>query len=814
MKRLTLLFVLMFPFWLRAQAPPAPCPAAYTSVLPGHTVRDSVNNFHVAVCYDNLTGLFSPTADFIITSVMDTLGNGTTVLDGTTMPGATFTAKFQAANASCAIPTCNGIDLRGFPGNNILTASVTTPAYVDVILPGEMTRASGVQIILGNGGHLHGTTNEGGTAIESANITTDYTPIVIPAMGGEKAEIDHIYFGPTTPSGAGMEVASVSAPAACPVHVASTCVVITYASSQLSSGIVNTSGTAVTFVNGHLFLTGAGWNTRTINITGVDYTVSSVTDSHHLVLTGTAGIQAGVLYSISAPASNATASGAASAYAGLNFQFFGDQNAGNDGYFIADASNTSTLTLINPVGVAVISYSGAANLPTPTVNIAGAFAIWGQWGVANIHDNQFASDLGIGCSVACYYNHFSNNHILSGHGAMYLGPGTITASIDGSNLLETSDGGSVSFNAATGYGLWCNSCSYVAASGALLNTEYAKFPITVTGNRNQFGVLYPENPFAAQPGANNILGTPLITAGSSYNSFKGAYPVNDQSGNQTNEYGSPAGVRDVNRNLIGSVQISGLNPPYNSAGCVVSTNPTTGVTPYVYGLVAVDNNGRRLGPPYGRTVPLGCPSVNNAATLNNTSYNTIAVLPAVGSTNGEGWACVDILISIGGVWKSLANCWNSASYGNYIDNGSVTPQVYNATPTDSTKEVQVDGLIKGGIIHAIAFPFGTPSGAALTAGVLGYLTIPFSCSITGWSIQVDAGTATVKFLKVAAGTAIPTIGANSINTSGVAIAANTVIQSTTLSDFTTTTVTAGDILAADLITTAGVGYIAPQLVCK
>jgi hypothetical protein len=115
--------------------------------------------------------------------------------------------------------------------------------------------------------------------------------------------------------------------------------------------------------------------------------------------------------------------------------------------------------------------------------------------------------------------------------------------------------------------------------------------------------------------------------------------------------------------------------------------------------------------------------------------------------------------------------------------------------------------------RSISFQFGSPGGSAISTGILGYITVPFACSITGWSIAVDAGTATVKTLKVAAGTAIPTLGSNSISTSGVAIASGTVLQSTTLTDFTTTTVTANDIIAADLITTSGVGYIDFQLVC-
>lgn len=114
----------------------------------------------------------------------------------------------------------------------------------------------------------------------------------------------------------------------------------------------------------------------------------------------------------------------------------------------------------------------------------------------------------------------------------------------------------------------------------------------------------------------------------------------------------------------------------------------------------------------------------------------------------------------------------------------------------------------------ITFQLGTPGGTALSTGILSYITVPFNCTINGWNIAVDAGTATIKFLKVAAGTAIPTLGSNSINTSGVAISSGTVIQSTTLTDFTTTTITANDIMAADITTTSGVGFIDAQVNCQ
>ena len=61
------------------------------------------------------------------------------------------------------------------------------------------------------------------------------------------------------------------------------------------TGSVNTATTAVTWVSGDLF--SIAWqNGGTINIGGVAYTISSVTDPFHLTLTGTAGTQSAVLY--------------------------------------------------------------------------------------------------------------------------------------------------------------------------------------------------------------------------------------------------------------------------------------------------------------------------------------------------------------------------------------------------------------------------------------------------------------------------------------------------------------------------------------
>lgn len=62
-------------------------------------------------------------------------------------------------------------------------------------------------------------------------------------------------------------------------------------------GTVSTSGTAVSYVSGDRF--GLDMAAQSIVINGVTYTVSSVTDTEHLILTGTAGTQTAQAYTAS-----------------------------------------------------------------------------------------------------------------------------------------------------------------------------------------------------------------------------------------------------------------------------------------------------------------------------------------------------------------------------------------------------------------------------------------------------------------------------------------------------------------------------------
>jgi hypothetical protein len=98
---------------------------------------------------------------------------------------------------------------------------------------------------------------------------------------------------------------------------------------------------------------------------------------------------------------------------------------------------------------------------------------------------------------------------------------------------------------------------------------------------------------------------------------------------------------------------------------------------------------------------------------------------------------------------------------------------------------------------------------------MGYLTVPFACTITGWSIEVDTGHVTVDFWLVGSGTTLPT-SANSITASATpTLSSGGVIQSTTLTGWTTA-IPAGSIIAANITSTddSAPNYVTAQLVCQ
>lgn len=118
------------------------------------------------------------------------------------------------------------------------------------------------------------------------------------------------------------------------------------------------------------------------------------------------------------------------------------------------------------------------------------------------------------------------------------------------------------------------------------------------------------------------------------------------------------------------------------------------------------------------------------------------------------------------------------------------------------------------IPRGLSFTIGDPAGSALTVAstTTDYLTVPFGCTISAYNLVIDAGTITVKFWRKATGTAIPT-SSDSISTSGVSISSGTAIHSTTTSDFTSTTVTANDIIAMNVTAVSSAKFVNGVLQC-
>lgn len=104
--------------------------------------------------------------------------------------------------------------------------------------------------------------------------------------------------------------------------------------------------------------------------------------------------------------------------------------------------------------------------------------------------------------------------------------------------------------------------------------------------------------------------------------------------------------------------------------------------------------------------------------------------------------------------------------------------------------------------YIIGFSADGGGSAIATGKIKGFATAKATGTIRAWTNTVDTGTPVIKVWKIAAGTAKPT-AANAINTSGVGVTSGTHVRSTTLTDFTTTTVTQGDILAFNIESNTG-----------
>lgn len=151
----------------------------------------------------------------------------------------------------------------------------------------------------------------------------------------------------------------------------------------------------------------------------------------------------------------------------------------------------------------------------------------------------------------------------------------------------------------------------------------------------------------------------------------------------------------------------------------------------------------------------------------------------------------------GGRWR-LTDLANKLSAGSNI-----------TLTTDKANDVVIIASSGDGATTSLVAVFDG-GGSTVPSGSTVYLVCPFAATIVAYTILVDTGTCTIKTWKKAAGTAIPTIS-DSISTSGVSISSGTAVRGTVLTDFTTTSITANDILAFNVSAVSGATKITFQL---
>ena len=140
-----------------------------------------------------------------------------------------------------------------------------------------------------------------------------------------------------------------------------------------------------------------------------------------------------------------------------------------------------------------------------------------------------------------------------------------------------------------------------------------------------------------------------------------------------------------------------------------------------------------------------------------------------------------------------------------------------ASPNGSSGAVSPRALVAADLpsslrARSIGASFASLNGIALANGQTAYVSVPFSCTISAWSLMIDTGTITVDVWKVANGTAVPTV-TNTITASALpAISTGTAKQSTTLTGWTTS-VSANDIFGFYINAVSGATTATAQIEC-
>lgn len=258
----------------------------------------------------------------------------------------------------------------------------------------------------------------------------------------------------------------------------------------------------------------------------------------------------------------------------------------------------------------------------------------------------------------------------------------------------------------------------------------------------------------------------------------------------------------------------------NSGGTTLTYSGTLGVSAVKFTSTDTVNNGQ-LDWQAGSGGDTTCATAASAHVLGCYRNNELEV-----SNNGDAYSKVlrasDLTVANVVTAASAAGAANQVVISggadktvSYVTADTTTTHVLAATAgAPAFRALATTDLPATSNIRSIGCGMGSPtSSTALTTSETCYVVVPYACTIAGWNILVDAGTATVKTWRVATGTAIPTV-TNSISTSGVSISTGTAVHSTTVTDFTSTAISANDIVAFNLSAVATAKFVYFSLQCN
>ncbi len=242
----------------------------------------------------------------------------------------------------------------------------------------------------------------------------------------------------------------------------------------------------------------------------------------------------------------------------------------------------------------------------------------------------------------------------------------------------------------------------------------------------------------------------------------------------------------------------------------------------VYGCTATNTWTVQTGTAIASPLPVANGGTGTASTLTglvrgSASAMTAAELSGDATTSGSNAVTVAKVNGIAYSGTAAAHSVQVTTTANTTVTAKVLPDCTDAAGnhlnfTQSTDAFSCGTSSATTVVHSFGATFDG-GGSAITANKTQYFTVPYACTIQAWNATVDTGTITFKLWKIATGTAIPTVS-NVINTSGVGISSNTAIHSTTLSDFTTTTVTANDIVAVTVTAVSGATLASLVIQCQ